>query len=55
MPEGDFEHLFALDGHGGARGANLGDMDDPEPDPRLDGVGAASQSVTYGELLRKSI
>ena len=30
-PEGDPDHLFAVDRHRGARVANLGEMNDPEP------------------------
>lgn len=34
-PEGCYNLLFATGGHGGARMANLGKADDPEPDFRL--------------------
>ena len=30
-PEGDLDRLFAVGGHGGARVANLGEVDDSEP------------------------
>jgi hypothetical protein len=54
-PEGDLDRLFAIGGHGGDTLGSLGEVDDPEPDLRLIDLGAGSQSVTYGELLKKSI
>ena len=50
-PEGDFGRLFAVSGHRGATFGILGEVDDPEPDLRLDPTGAGSQSVTDGEAL----
>jgi len=51
-PEGDLDRLFAVGGHGGAGVANLGEMDDPEIDLRLDGPRAGSRSVTFGDVVR---
>ena len=48
-PEGDLDRLFAVGGHGGATVAILGEMDDPEPDLRLDPSRAGSYTVTFGE------
>jgi hypothetical protein len=47
--------LFAVGRHRGVVGAILGDMDYPEVDLRLDPSRAGSQTVTDGELLKKSI
>jgi hypothetical protein len=48
-PEGDLDRLFAVGGHGSATLGILGEVDDPEPNLRLDRPGAGSQSVTDGE------
>jgi hypothetical protein len=48
-PEGDLDRLFAVGGHGGARVANLGEVDDSEPYLGLDRPGAGSHTVTFWE------
>jgi len=47
--EGDLEGLFAVSGHSGTRVAILGELDDPEPDLRLDPTRGESHTVTFGE------
>lgn len=45
--QGDLNRFFAVDGHGDAVVASLGNMDDSEIDLHLDLAQAGSQSVTF--------
>jgi len=47
--DGDRDGLLAIGGKKRPVLDNLGEVDDPEPDLRLDDLGAGSQSVTDGE------
>lgn len=48
-PEGDFDHLLAVGGHGGAPLGILGEVGDPETYLRFDPPRAGSHTVTLGE------